>query len=259
MYQLPTSHGERLSRRVSIALLAVDDFTDQMIIGQGVVAKRPLLGHKAIAKSDGYHIFTNCGGSVTVEVTAPCFHPEQVEVETDGLDPLFPLVKVRLKPNRLYVLPPGAICLSGRAEPGAAIRLTHENDPKPLKLLYDYSKKKDGERIFLFHPPGQDIDGKRFAIRDKAEGLEHFRVGGRLEDKDGAYRMDAPLKKDYKKIGTAVFPVYTTRVDDEGRYFLPLWNPGGDAFECVIQSVGNETVEKKITVGRRKETVVDLR
>lgn len=259
MYQLPTNQGEHLRRRVSVALLAVDDFTDQVITGQGVVAKRAELGQKAIAKSDGYHVFTNCHGPVAVEVTAPCFHPERLVVDAEGLDPLFPVVKVRLQPNRLYVLPPDAICVSGLAEPGAAIRLTHESDPKPLKLLYDYTRKKDGDSLSLFHSPGQDIEGKFFCIRDKAGSAEHFRVGGRLDGKDGAYRIGEPLKKDYKKIGTVVFPVYTTRADSEGRYFLPLRNLGSDTCECVLQSVGKRTKEQTITVGQRKETVVDLR
>lgn len=252
-------HAEHVRRRVSVAVLVVDDFTGQPIVGGGVLVRRPETGTRSIAKSDGYHVFVNCGEQpFRLEISAPRYNGAELLVDPADINPLDPVMKVRLRPARGYILPREVVCVSGKAAPHCLVRLARENDAAALKLLYDYDPKKDRDVIRLFQNGAADIDGMSFAIRTKPGSMgECFAVRCRLEE-DGAYRLDAPLSRSYKKVEASIVPVYTAAADAQGRYYLPVGGADREETPFRIQAVGGRVKEVAFTAQRGREIVIDL-
>lgn len=246
-----------LIRRVAVAVLVLDDFTDRILSGSAIQVRATGLPAKPIRKSDGYFVFTTDQGQIRqIEVESIFYDKEIVIVEQEKLHPLHPVVKVRLKPNRRYAMPGSVTSLEGQAEPGSEIRVIYTSHPQPLKLLYDYGKNGgEAEReIRLFHPEKKDLAGRTLAIQSKEQKEpELFRVLEMTDSEKGVCLLTQALSKEYKKIGTTIFPVYTTRADKKGEFFLLLPGlKGKEPCPCRVQAVGQKTVraESRLTPGQ---------
>jgi hypothetical protein len=112
---------------------------------------------------------------------------------------------------------------------------------KTLKLLYDYTGSGEQKyEIGIYHPEDMNIEGKSLYIenRDKSN-YEFFRISKSCKE-GGRYVLSEPLKSDYKKIGTTIYPVHTANADEKGRFFLPVLDIREKACEffCEVEGAG---------------------
>ena len=229
----------RLKRKVSVAVMVVDDFTGRPISDASLTVRAAQMLEPPVRKPDGYFVFLDAPTQV-LDITARAwtYHPAAIRVEPGSLPQLFPVVKLRLTPNRRYRIPTDTTCLEGRAAPGAQLRVICTNDPRPMRLLYDYTLKgpMDGRLIQLYDPSASDLEGRQFALIRKTEPVPEFFMVQQLAEgeEEGACVLTAPLSKGYKKAGTTILPVYTVEADEQGDFFLPLHTPAVKVCKCRI-------------------------
>lgn len=244
--------------RVAVAVLVLDDFTDQVLKGPAIEVSVPGMIGKPIRKSDGYFVFTTEHGPIRqIEVRSMFYVREIVDVDLTRLNPLQPVVRIRLKPNRRYGMAGSATCLEGRAEPGSEIRLIYGNHPYPLRLLYDYHNEQ--RVIHLFDPEKRELSGKVLAIQGKEyPEPEIFRILEMTDREQGVCLIDRNLKKDYKKIGAVVHPVFMTHADEQGDYCLFLKDLNEKEEICTVQAAGVKTVRREWSLTANKMNRLDL-
>jgi len=243
--------------RVALAVLVIDDFNNKILKGSSVQVKITDVPEKPIRKQDGYFVFTGDLETIQqIEVESPLYYKAVIKVAPKRLNPLHPVLKIRLQPNRLYGVPGGVTFLEGRGLPGTEIQVILENRAQQMKLLYDYSREnKDNSReIRLFQAAKKDLAGKYLAISGKEQqDPEIFQILEMTDPEQGVCILTEALSSDYKKTGTTIFPVYTAKTDDRGEYYLLL--PGLEGKEpcpCLIKY-------KKTNAGETSERGPSLR
>ena len=228
----------RVRRRVSAAVLVLDDFTGRPITTADLQVTAAESLERPVRKGDGYFLFLDSSApKLHITARAWAYHPASLEVELSALAPLRPVVKLRLTPNRNYSIPTQTTCLEGSAPRGTDIQVFCENDPRPLRLLYDYATggPEGGRLLQLYDPTASDLEGRRFALLRKGEErAERFQVLDRLEEAEGGCLLAAPLERDCKKAGATVLPVAAATADESGRYFLPLRNLAVKTYRCRV-------------------------
>ncbi|MEG0779884.1 MAG: hypothetical protein RR092_05580 [Oscillospiraceae bacterium] len=254
----------RLRRKVSAAVIVIDDFTGRPITGAQVAVTAEGMG-KPVRKQDGYFLFLDCTApTLAITARALTYHPCTVQVALSALPPLRPVVKIRLTPNRSYRIPQQTTCLEGTASPGANLRVFCENDPRPLRLLYDYAKggEAGGRLIHLYDPTASDLEGKQFALLRKGEDkADFFEVQELQEGEEGACLMTAPLERDCKKAGTTILPVTMAQADEKGMFFLPLKGIAATEYQCRVlwAPPGGVWTTRTVTLACGRVTRLDLR
>ena len=228
----------RLRRKVSLAVLVVDDFTGRPIVTPDVAVTAAELAVRPVRKGDGYFLFLDSPAPVlTVTVRAWAYHPARARVELGTLDRLQPVVKLRLTPNRNYAVPYQTTCLEGTAPAGGELRVLCRNDPRPLRLLCDYDPEgpSGGLLLRLYDPAASDPEGREFALlRRGEEEPECFAVRRTGEDGEGGCLLAAPLARPCRKAGATVLPVTSARADERGAFFLPLRTLAVRTYECCV-------------------------
>lgn len=209
--------------KVSLAVQVMDGFTDSPIMGSGCRLRIDGAG-PPLAQREGYRVFVNLPvREWTLRIESPCYYPQTLTVKPGELEPGSPVIKVRMMPDFTYPVPPGATCVRGRAGADRPIQLVCRDKGGHYKLLLEYDKPGRSHFIAIYNPDGVDLDGRRFLIEDR-EGVnrEYFTILNTARGEDKFSRMDRALEHGYKKIGTRVTPVYTTRTDKNGNFFLLL-------------------------------------
>lgn len=253
-----------LRRHVTAAVLVIDDFTGKPITVPDLTVTAAQVLQKPVRKGDGYFLFLDCEEPV-LDLTARAwaYHTAESRVEVGQLPPLRPVVKLRLTPNRNYSIPSQTTCLEGRGAPGTDVRVLCENDPRPLRLLYDYTPAGalEGRLLQLYDPSGSDWEGRLFALRRKGEEeLEYFEVRGLADGEEGGCTLSAPLARPCKKAGATVFPVSAARADEQGRFFLPLRTLAVKAYTCrvLFRAPGGAWAERSLELEPGRVTRLDL-
>ncbi len=247
---------DHIRTRASLAVLVLDDYTGRVLKDSGILvsvegAARP------VRKSEGYYVFLNLSQRMAaLTVKSDRYAPEQRLVDLEALGGRDPVLKIRLKPSRRYPLPQGTTSLLGRAEPGSEVRILCSHTQKHFRLLYDYERDRDQKEIQIFNPEKSDLDGKILSINNKGQELVH--VQSTKDRENNVYIMDKALEKDYKKVGTKIVPVFVTKADELGEYFIPLWNLGDEDVGCQCEMWGSSTVTKAITLEIGKMNQLDF-
>lgn len=225
--------SRHITYQVSLAVLVLDDFTDQVLKGASVQIKASGLPGRPIRKGDGYFVFTSDQGEIRqIEVESPFYQKAVVKIEPEQLHLRRPVIKIRLQPNKRYAAPKALTYLEGQAQPGSEIQVIPQEPLHVLKLLYDYENEgPEGTReIHLFQGEKKDLAGKTFGIRGKGqEEAELFRIWEMTDQEQGSCVLEKPLGRTYKKAGTTVFPVYVAKAEESGAYFLWLQGLEGKA------------------------------
>lgn len=230
----------RARNRLCAAVLFVDDFTGRPIESRELSVSAAELPTAPVSKPDGWYLFLNYGGdTLTVTVSGRYYEQKTVTLDCASLDPLSPVLRVRLTPNRSCPLPPHATCLEGMALPDREVRLWCANDPGVMRLNADYSPdgEAEGRLLRLYDPGSSDPSGRCFALlRKGSQKAEIFTVRQRADGEEGGCILDAPLRGPCKKMGARIYPVYLTRTDGQGRFFLLLPSAAaGTVLACRIQ------------------------
>lgn len=223
--------------KASLAVLVLDDFTGRRLRGAGVrVCVQGARG--PIYKPEGYYVFTN----LTMEEQVVCveawgYTRESCQVRLSRLDPLCPVIKVRLKPDRTYRLPEGTTVVEGSTWPESQIRLFLSRPEEGQRVLYDCQK---GDRIIrIYNPEKQDQAGRIFFLTDRqGQVREEICIQNALESEEDAYELKSPLENGYQKAQARLIPVHQVMSDQTGSFFLAFecWNGNGE--EAVSMEIG---------------------
>lgn len=254
--------SDRFTRKVSLVVMAIDDFTGKPILGSNV---RVYIdgAAKAIKKSDGYHVFVNLNGPmVTVCAEGGQYSPRSIECDLTASGEQYTLLKLRMIPNRSYPIPQNTTCIEGKAAPDSLIRIFCYDSASAYKLLFDYKKDTMSENrdIFIFHPDDLDMEGKLLYITDsEGENQELLRITGVADKENKKYVLEKSLSVSYKKIGTSLFSVYETVADKKGIFFLPIANTYKEKYFYVCEAAGEKTVSLKLELDSGRVNKIDLR
>ncbi|MEF9915807.1 MAG: hypothetical protein RR275_04895 [Lachnospiraceae bacterium] len=206
---------------LSAALFVIDDFTND-------VASCPLdiranLIHKAVRKEDGYYLFMGIDKEqMEITISAPIYTTYHLIIKQSDLDALNPIVKVRIKPNKLYPLPAGTKCLSGKGTPGEELLFVVKQERSYLKLLFDY---EGDSQIALYQTGNEDLDGQQIYIEHYENHTgEVGRICSTINSEKYLYQLETPFSSTYLKNTTKIYLVIKVIVDAEGTYYHPLKN-----------------------------------
>lgn len=228
---------------VSFVIRLMDDFTGMPVTDHFVRVYASGTG-APIRKGDGYYVFTNCVGRVWVSVRSPYYYEERTQIDTS--EEKATVHQLWLHPNRQYRLPEGVVCIAGSAAPESSIGVVIEREENCMKLLHDYSKKKDACMLELFYPGGTELSGRQFLIASRdGKCREFFSAVGAA--KRGCL-LSAPLSQDYKRTETKIYRCYCTRADEKGDYFLPIKEALREKAPCRFW-VGDRETEGEIEPG----------
>ncbi len=223
-------------KKVSLVLLPIDGFTDQIITEPRFRVYLKESGRPSIRKDDGYHVF--CGlpeGRTEICMEGPLYQSQELSLLVPSGKPK--VIYVRLLPSRNYPIPKGATCVKGSLRPGGRFRLFFPDQKKSYKLSYDYNPDVQGRTLGLFLPKACRLEGKTLCIQNKEGNREFFRIISQTEDLE----LDRPLQRSYKKIGASVFPVQEASAGEDGMFYLPIGGFLEETVPCVCMvSEGGE-------------------
>lgn len=243
---------------VSLVVAAIDDFNDKPISSNKL--RVWIEGEKpAIQKEEGYYVFVNLQRrEFVLNLEGGLYHKQQIYIDLLKFSQnAGKILKVRMIPNRSYPIPNNTTCIEGKAEKNKLILVYSEEYLEPYKLLYGY--QSGDENINIFHPDDVDIEGKNLLIKNKAETwTEFFRIDEKKEEKN-LYRLSVPLKYDYKKIGTVIYPVFTIGTDKNGEFYLPLNHIRAEKTMFIFCMADETENQKQIELLAGKVNKIDLR
>lgn len=259
IYKISTN----IMRKVSLVVLAIDDFTGRPILGSNI---RVYIDGEApaIKKSDGHHVFVNLHKpTVTVNAEGGQFNKRSIPCRLNTAGESYTFLKLRMIPNRSYPIPRNTTCIEGKAAPDSLIRIFCRDAASSYKLLYNYKKKDekgDNRAISIFHPEDVDMEGKLLFITDsKGHNRELLRITGVVDKESKMYSVEKELSADYKKIGTSLFSVHETPVDKNGDFFLPVANTYKEKYRYVFEVVGPKPVSCELELESGRVNKIDLR
>lgn len=246
-----------LKKKVSLAVLPIDDFTDRIIIGSQLRVYIKDENIPSIRKPDGYHVFCDLAGSeVEICLEGPLYQKRILKLPVGREEP--DIIQVRMLPGASYPLPQGSTIVSGVLSPGSSIRLFFPRQKRSCKLLYDYDPGVQGEELFLFRPYEMSMEGKTMCICGKDKDLEFFRVS---DQRGNICVLEHPLSKVYQKSGTGVYPVYEAAAEEDGSVYLPIGNLAGEeTCVCILRMAGGEEkiCEMVLTAGNENRITEDV-
>jgi hypothetical protein len=231
-----------LSRQISLILVPYDDLTDQVVAEPVLTVYLDHLPREPIRKSEGFWIFTNLEVPVVrLKITSERYHTLNAVVDLTGLDPLYPIFLIRLKPGFGYARPPGSSLISGcvRDKKGAFIRqcpvaVQHGWEGGRARMLEETAVTGKG-RVRLSAPQFNNLLGRQFIIQDvKTRILERTTVIQRHEDTD-LFILDNPLSRHYPA-NTLMYQLTELTADDEGRFAFYIQTPEESAGQIKISA-----------------------
>ena len=242
-----------LKRKVSLALLPIDDFTGRIIKGSQLRVYLKEENISSIRKQDGYHVFCNLSGSETeVCLEGPLYQKQILRLPIgQEKSKIYP---VRMLPGISYPLPKGTTTVSGTLPEGSVLRLFTSGQKRSYKLLNDYDPSIQGEELSLFRPFEMSLEGKTMCIRDKEKNHEFFKITDR---KGNICILEHPLSKTYQKIGTGVYPVHEITGGEDGNFRLPINDLTGTEM-CIgfLVRAGKEERTCEIALMAGKENLI---
>ena len=106
----------KITTRLSLAVALIDGYTGKQPIGYvKIFIKDQNL--KAFKNRSGYYLFFNLpDGEYTVRSDSEYYFDEETPVKSSDLDPLNPVVSIRLEPKPSYPFPSGATLIRGMVQ-----------------------------------------------------------------------------------------------------------------------------------------------
>ena len=234
---------------VSIVLVPIDDFTDEVIIDKAVDIK--IEGNsmkRPIKKQDGFFVFTNINEkNIAITIKSYYYNSAKLEVDIEKLNKLNPVVKVRLKPNSKYKFPKGITCINGKTEPNTSIKIIYRCKNN-LFMLFEDNVREDS-KLKIYNPLNIDLEGKSFLIGEKSKKeKEEFNII-EFNVESSMYLLDQQLKKSYKKEVCEILKIDHIDVFEDGKFFFPLKNFTYEQSEIVIEKEDGKKKEIKLILG----------
>ncbi len=214
-------------RRVAFVVAVVDDLTGERLRPPDV--RVSAAGRAApVVKPEGYHVFIGERGVCEVSACGRRHAPVLARIDAGTLDPLYPVVTLRLQPTDQAI--PGASFISGAVVGadgtpaiGASVRVAHRCERYTLKLTRD--ARKGETHLALYNPARMQLGGARVMLKSKAGGEEMCAL---TECSDDAWLLNGPLKADHKRSGAEALVLREMMCDSKGRFRMPLRDEEGE-------------------------------
>lgn len=242
-----------LRRKVSLALLPIDDFTGRIIKGSKLRVYLKGENISSIRKQDGYHVFCNLSGSeAEICLEGPLYQKQTLKLPIEQeKSQVYP---VRMLPGIAYPLPKGTTIVSGMLPEDGALKLFTFGQKGGCKLLCDYDPGIQGDSLSLFQPVGMSLEGKTMCIRDKEKNYEFFKITDR---KGNICILEHPLSRTYQKIGTDVYPMYEITGREGEEFRIPISGlTGGETGIGFLMREGKEEKICEIVLMAGKENQI---
>ncbi|MCH5281446.1 MAG: hypothetical protein J1E61_08240 [Lachnospiraceae bacterium] len=228
-----------LKRKVSLALLPIDDLTNRIITGSLLRVYIVEENKPSIRKPDGYHVFCDLKETeVTLCLEGPIYQKQtlRLSIKPDKVK----VYQIRMLPGIAYPLPKGITILKGTLPKDSRLRVFVSGKKKEYRLLGDYDpvKQKDALTLFLHHKIS--LIGKVLCISGKEKEPEFFRV---TDQKDQVCMLEKPLSKAYARTDALIYPAYETVSDQDGNFFLPM-NSHQEEENCTCILMKEDRIEK---------------
>lgn len=246
-----------LKRKVSLALLPVDDFTGKIIQGSLLRVYLKEENVSSIRKQDGYHVFCDLSGNeAEVCLESPLYQKQIIKLPIGQEKPNVHIV--RMLPGISYPLPQGTTIINGALPKSSVLRLFIPVQKRGCKLLGDYDPDMQGAELSLFSPSRMSFMGKTMCICDKDKNYEFFRI---TDQKGNICTLEHPLSKVYQKRDSSIYPVYEITGGEDGSFYLPISGLTGEAVcVCILMRAGKEekTCEMTLVTGRENRITEDI-
>ncbi len=221
--------SHRSKRRVSLAVLLIDDLTGMPVRGSN--ARAWIEGEKPpIKKNDGWSVFTDlCPGSFELCAEGGHYIRQQISITIAAGEIL--TRTIRLKPARTYPVPPGCLRIEGRSEPGAEITVYAQDKQSAFKLLAD--AKQGSTQLQVFHADTVNLSGSLFRLITSDGESENVTLESGQPGAENTYELKQPLEYGHPRVGTSLIPASSAIADENGRFFLVLKRcPGNSKIIC---------------------------
>lgn len=241
------SQRSGFTRKASLIFYVLDDFTGIPVPEKRVFVRIP--GMKApIRKNDGYYVFMDLeDGDYTVHISGDLYCQTVLEDVRVSEEQECPVITVRLMPGPSYRLPQNTARIIGEAAPYSFICAVFKQENATQKLLYDYD---GGQLIRIFSSDAKPLDGKSFCVQNK----EFFTIINTLDNDERVYQMDHELEGAYKRGATKLYSVLWAQADENGKFFMAIYDIGKDGLECSV-GLGNGKKKLQKVIVHAQETV----
>ncbi|MEG2439984.1 MAG: hypothetical protein RSB37_00600 [Acetivibrio sp.] len=255
---------EKVRITLSFAVKVLDDYTQKILNGTHLSIEG--CSSFPIWKKEGFYLFVNVPlRQLVLKVEATNYITERISIDLDKMPGKYPLVKVYMKPSKSYALPDKTTCIEGKGRPYSNIKVFYNTNPNDYKLLYDYKKHRNPEeekQICIYNPKNSDLEGKSFCIMDKEmKNMEEFRVQEVISQENNTYKMEEDLSLDYKKIGTRICPIFETKTDENGKFFLVIQDIEREDAMCRFLQFSqgdNGKIEKEVLIKAGKVNLLEI-
>lgn len=242
-----------LKRRVSVALLPIDDFTGRIITGSRLRVYTRKDNIASLRKPDGYHIFCDLMGSeVEICLEGPLYQKQILRLPIGYEEPI--IRQVRMIPGPACPLPDGTTFFRGTLPKGSVFRLFCSSQKRSCRLLYDYDPLVQKEELSLFRPYEISLEGKTLCISDQENDLEFIRVSDQRSD---TCILERPLSRPYQRADARVYPVHEAAAGEDGKFYLPVFGPAGkEVCVCILTEADGKQHRWEITPIAGEENLV---
>jgi len=248
----------KLGHKVSFILWLIDQYTSQ---GCNEEATVYLNGHPASfqRKAGGYLVFTDLEEDhYHLQVEAPYYLSQELEVTISSLDRNEPVVYVALQPAPPYRFKPGATLI--RASLGnkkgdpvcTCLTAMVSSDNCARAKLGRQGAKAGATELSLVDMTGRLAPGDRLLIRTPEGKTGEICEISIMRSGEGIYSLKDPLSSDHSR-GELLMPLIISHSDERGEAVIALRQLPQK--ECRVQVVvsadgSSQPVEVTVTTGR---------
>ncbi|SFS06907.1 hypothetical protein [Anaeromicropila populeti] len=240
--------ADRLRYKISFVVQVMDGFRNMPVQGKQVSVF--IEGEKPpIQKEGGYFVFVNLSTSqFNVQIEGDAFLKKVEQVNLEEAAEKYGFLKVYMIPDNRYPIPAGTTCIEGKAAKGSKITLLFWKGLRPFQLLEDYIKDSaQTDKLRMFAPENSELDGRQFYIENKGEKTGEFFYVARSEElRTNEYRLESPLNNNYDRIGTNIYVVYTTYVNEKESFFFPVMVTGEASCDVICETIDGTRISKWI-------------
>lgn len=238
--------ASRSLRRVSLAVMLVDDLTGTAITGSNARAWIEN-GKPPIKKNDGMFVFTDLSaGEYTVSAEGGAYRRQELRIATDG--ERMQTITLRLRPARTYPVPKGCLRIDGIAQPGAEVTVYAPDRQSSFRLLSD--AKAGSRSISVFHSERITLEGSNFRLMTQGSEGENLFVVSSKGNGGSDYELLTPLAQDHPRVGSLLVPAFVDTADDKGRFFIVLRSVPSTA-KIICEARGSSCIRKEYEAGSK--------
>lgn len=151
-----------------------------------------------------------------------------------------------MEPDSTYPYPVRTTCLTGTVQTKGMLLVPKGTVGQNIRLMADY---REGSRQMMLHGLPGRIAGLQYILYQNDEpASEVFTLLGKGED-IGSFLLKQPLKREYKKSETRIYPVYPVLEKEDGTFFVALHGIE-EYFTCDFIMNHKKMKEYELTAGK---------